>query len=78
MTGKTVKCIRPDQGREFGVRDLEFWTKMRGIKVKYTVFYSPQMNGIAKQTRGLIAGRASCLQLDKEPEMNKSLWPEVF
>lgn len=48
QAGKTVKRIFFDQEHEFGVRDLEFRTKEKGIKVKYTVAYSPKMNKIAE------------------------------
>ena len=36
------------------------------------------MNGIAERTNGLIAGKARCLLLDAEPEINESFWPEAF
>ena len=73
-----VKCIRLDQRREFGVQVLEFWTKKKGIKVEYTIAYFFDMNGIAEQTNGLIAGKTRCFLLDEEPEINKSFWPEAF
>ncbi len=78
QTGKTVKRIRFDRGREFGVRDLEFRTKEKGIKVENTIAYSPEMNKIAEQTNSLIAGKARCLLLDAESEINESFWPEAF
>lgn len=37
QTGKSVKRLRLDEGREFGVRDLESWTKDKGIPVELTV-----------------------------------------
>ncbi len=48
QAGKTVKRIFFDQEHEFGVRDLEFRTKEKSIKVKYTVAYFPKMNKIAE------------------------------
>ncbi len=78
QTGKTVKRIRLDQGREFEVRNLEFLTKEKDIKVEYTVAYSPEINGIAERTNGLIAKKARCLLSDEEPEINKSFWHEDF
>ena len=38
---KSFKRFRLDQGREFGVRELDSWNKEKRIKVELTVAYSP-------------------------------------
>lgn len=39
QTGKSVKRLRLDEGREFGVRDLESWTKDKGSQL--SLLYLP-------------------------------------
>ncbi len=76
--GKTVKSIGLNQRCKFQVWDLEFWTKDKCIKVEYIFTYSSKINGIAEWTNCLIAGKARCLLLDVEWEINKSFWSESF
>ncbi len=52
QTGRKVKRIRMDQGREYGVHELEAWRAKKGIKIEFSVAYSPEMNGIAERTNG--------------------------
>ena len=78
QTGKSVKRLRLDQGREFGIRDLDTWTKEKKIKVKLTVTYSPEMNGIAKRTNSFVASKSRCLLLDARLKISQSFWPEAF
>ena len=53
-----------DQGRKFGVHELKSWQTKKSIKIKYTVAYSPEMNGIADKTNDLIVTKTRCLLLD--------------
>ena len=53
-----------DQGREFGVHELEAWQAEKGIKIEFSVAYSPEMNEIAERTNGLIVTKTRCLLLD--------------
>ena len=76
QTGRKMKRLKIDQGREFGVRELEAWRAEKSIKIEYTVAYSPEINGIAEKTNSLIVTKAYCLLLDSN--MDQSFWPETF
>ena len=76
QTGRKVKRLRMDQGREFGVQELEAWRAEKGIKIEFSVAYSPEMNGIAERTNGLIVSKARCLLFDSN--LGQSFWPEAF
>lgn len=65
-----------DQGIEFDVWELEDWQVKKGIKIEYTVVYSPEINGIAERTNGLIITKTRCLLLDSK--LPQSFWPEAF
>ncbi len=53
-----------DQGGEFVVHELEPWKPEKGIKIEFSVAYSPEMNEIAERTNGLIVTKARYLLLD--------------
>ena len=65
-----------DQGREFGIQELEAWRDEKKIKIEFSVAYSPEMNGIAKRTNGLIVSKTRCLLFDSNLDL--SFWPEAF
>lgn len=64
QTRKSVKRLPLDKVWEFGVWDLESWTKDKKIKVELPVAYSLKMNNIAKYTNILVSSQARCLFLD--------------
>ena len=78
QTRKSVKRLWLDQGREFGVRELEFWTKEKKIKVELTMAYSPEINNIAECTNGLVASKVRYLLLDTPSKIDQSFWPKAF
>lgn len=63
-TGKGIKRLRLDQGREFGVRDLDSQIKEKGIKVEFIMAYSFEMNGIVECTNSLVDSKTRCLLLN--------------
>lgn len=63
---------------KFGIQDLESQTKEKGIKVKLTVAYSLEINGIAKRTNGLVISKAKCLFLNISIKIGQSFWLETF
>ena len=78
QTRKSVKCLWLDQSQEFGVRELESWTKEKKIKMELTMTYSFEMNGIVECTNGLVTSKASCLLFNILSKIGQSFWPEVF
>lgn len=40
--------------------------------------YSPEMDGIAERTNGLVAPKARCLLLNPPTEIGQSFWPKAF
>ena len=58
------------------MRELEAWRAEKGIKIEYTVAYSPETNSIAEKTNSLIVTKACYLLLDST--MDQSFWLEAF
>ena len=65
-----------DQGKEFGIQELEAWRAKKGIKIEFSVADSPKINGIAEKTNSLIVSKARCLLFDSN--LGQSFWPEAF
>ena len=71
-----VKQVRIDQGREFRVYKLESWRAVKGIKIEYTIAYSPKINRITERINSLIVIKALCLLLNSN--LHQFFWPETF
>lgn len=75
QTGKKVKRIRTDNGKEFCAGYFETFLLREGIKHEKSNVYSPEMNGIAERyNRTLMEGVRSLLVQTNLP---KSLWAEL-
>jgi transposase InsO family protein len=49
-TGKKVKGFQMDNGGEFTSNEIKAWCNDNGIKIFYTMPYSPEQNGIVERT----------------------------
>ena len=78
QTGKSIKSLLLGEGQEYGIRELESWTKKKKIKVELTMAYSPEMNSIAERTNDLVAFKARCQLLNAPSKIGQSFWPEAF
>lgn len=65
-----------DQGRKFSVHEIGAWQGEKDIKIELSVWYSPEMNGIAKRTKSLIVIKTSWFL--QESNLNNSFWPSTF
>ena len=47
--GKSIKCLRTNNGGEFTSLEFEQFCKDEGIVIHNTVVYTPQQNGIVER-----------------------------
>lgn len=62
--GKTPKMIRSDQGREYVNNDLRNYLRSEGIKIQYTVKYTPEQNGVAERKNRTLVEMSRCMLID--------------
>ena len=61
---KTLKCIRSDQGREYGNINLRCLLQDNGIKIEYTATYTPEQNGVTESTNRALSETAYKVNLE--------------
>lgn len=74
QTGKRVKEIRCDRGREYLNRDFYNFAKENGIFLNPGPAYTHELNGTAERYNRTIMDRARCLMT--EAKLDKKYWPE--
>lgn len=75
FTGKRLKHLQSDNGREYITQEFEEFLKRKGISRRLTIPYSQEQNGVAeKRNRTLLDTR--CLKL--ESNLPDSLWTEAI
>lgn len=74
-TGKKLKTIRTDNGKEFTNRKLEDHLKRLGIRHQTTADYTPEQNGLAERVNRTIVERARCMLF--EANLPKVFWAEA-
>lgn len=75
QTGKPIKSIRTDNGREYVNRELKNFLHKAGIRHQQTVPYSPEQNGLAERMNRTIVERAKSMMFDAE--LPKKYWAEA-
>lgn len=75
-TGRRIKILRSDNGKEYVNRALKQELVKSGIKYQLTVPYNPQQNGIAKRMNRTIVERARSMLL--EADLAKAFWAEAI
>lgn len=74
-TGKSLKCLRTDRGREYTSHEFADYCKEHGIWRQLTTAYTPQQNGIAERKNRTVMNMVrSMLSARKIP---KCFWPEA-
>lgn len=76
ITGKRVKEVRCDNGKEYLNKDFFNFVKQEGIYLKPAPAYTHELNGVAERYNRTIMERARCLL--SEAEIDKSYWPECI
>lgn len=62
--GKHLLKLRSDNGGEYVSNELQQFCRDKGIKLEYTVPYSPQMNGVAERINRTSAEKAWTILID--------------
>lgn len=76
QTGKTIKEIRCDNGKEYLNKDFFKLAKVEGIYLKPGPAYTHELNGVAERYNRTIMNRARCLL--SEGKIDKKYWPECI
>jgi transposase InsO family protein len=74
QTGKKIKVLRTDNGREYVNQGLKNILRKSGIRHQLTVPYCPEQNGLAERANRTIVERARSMLLDAN--LDKSFWAE--
>jgi len=75
ITGKRIKVIRCDNGKEYLNNKFFRFAKEKGIWINNCPAYVHELNGTAERFNRTIMDMARCL-LD-EAQVHKSFWPEI-
>ena len=70
--GKTIKILRCDQGSEFNNRILKTFAKKMGISFEFSSQYTPNQNGVAERSNGLVLEGLRSMLLNSK--LGKSYW----
>ena len=73
--GRSLRCLRTDNGLEFLSKEFEEFCKDRGIKRHKTVPSNPQQNGVAERMNRTILERVRCMLFSSG--MPKTFWGEA-
>lgn len=75
LTGKKVKKVRCDNGREYLNRRFYKFAREKGFRIRPGPPRTSQLNGVAERYNRTIMNRARCLRA--EAKMPKQYWPEA-
>jgi transposase InsO family protein len=74
-TGRTIKCLRMDNGGEFTSLEFEKYCKEVGIIRHKTTVYTPQQNGVAECMNMTLLERARSML--NNANLHQELWEEA-
>ena len=75
QTGKKVKSLQSDNGREYLSHDFDEYLKSHGITRRLTIPHNPEQNGIAERRNRTLLDMARCLLLDSK--LPTTFWAEA-
>lgn len=75
QTGKKIKTIRSDNGREYCNKDFDLYLQKYGINHQKTNPYTPEQNGLCERSNRTIVEKARCLLFDAN--LSKEFWAEA-
>lgn len=75
QSGRKVKCIQSDNGREYVNKRFDEFLQKHGITRRLTIPYNPEQNGIAERRNRTLMETARCLLISSG--MPSSLWAEA-
>ena len=59
--GKSIKCLRTDNGGEYINNRFKHYCATEGIQLQHTVPYCPQQNGLAERKNHILKEMANCM-----------------
>lgn len=75
QTGRTIKCLQSDNGKEFCNEEFDKFLKKEGITRKLTTPYTPQLNGVAERKNRTLMEMARCMMT--QSKLPISFWAEA-
>ena len=75
LTGKKIKVLRSNNGREYVDKDFTDFCAREGIRREWTAPYNPEQNGVAERKNMTIMEAAREMMYDQD--MTKFLWAEA-
>ncbi|CAG7717892.1 unnamed protein product, partial [Allacma fusca] len=75
LTGKKIKYLRCDNGREYINKHFYYFAKEKGFKIQKVPPYTQALNGVAERYNQIIMNRSMCLF--DESNLDRKYWPEV-
>lgn len=75
QTGKQIKCLRSDNGKEYVGKRFQSFLQENGINHQLTAPYTPEQNGIAERMNRTIMEKVRCML--HETKLPKFLWAEA-
>lgn len=76
QTGKRIKYLQSDNGREYLNDSFDAYLKANGIGRRLTVSHTPEQNGVAERKNRTLLEMARCLLL--QSSLPTSLWAEAI
>ena len=70
-----IQIFKRDGERTLG-RAYKKWIKKKGIKEEISAPYTPEQNGAAERSGGVLIAKARAMRI--EGNLPEDLWPEVF
>ena len=74
-TGRTIKCLRTDNGGEFNSLEFEKYCKDEGIVRHKTNVYTPRQNGVAECMNKTLLERERIML--SNANLGQELWAEA-
>ena len=75
FTGKKIKFVQNDNGREYVNNEMDEYLAKHGIRKRLTVPHTPQQNGIAERRNRTLVETARCMML--QSKLPPSFWAEA-
>jgi len=75
QTGRRIKKLRTDNGREYLSNDFKKFLEAEGIARQLSVEYTPQQNGVVERANRTIIEMARCML--QQSGLPQSLWAEA-
>jgi len=75
QSGKQIKVLRSDCGKEYISREFDKFCEEEGIERQLTVVYTPQQNGVSERKNRTVMEMARSML--KEKGMPNTFWAEA-